>query len=206
MSDLDDEYRKYCLNVGHLFSGFARLETLLAASLKLHLMRLLDGSCDKNRSARLAGAIYGSMRFKASRDAIKRVLKAENAPTELTQYVTDIFIQAGHIEDLRDKIAHQQVLPAHDDMDGYWQVSDQASTRDLTNVKFYVFDTIAISSAASDLGLAGECLGKNAIKGPLFAGLTDFSQPAWRYKPSMLKLVPHSKLRIHPTQSLPPEA
>ena len=198
MSDLDNEYRKYCLNVGHLFTGFARLETLLSACLRLHLMNNIDDSGDTNRPARLAGAIYGGMRFKASRDVIKRVLKAEKASADLLQYVTDIFAQAGHIEDLRDKIAHQQVAPAHDDMDGYWQVSDHASTKDLTNIKFYVFDTKIIFDAALDLELVGESLADRPITNRLFAGLTDFSPPAWRYKPSMLKLVPRSKLTAPP--------
>jgi hypothetical protein len=91
-------------------------------------------------------------------------------------------------------------------MDGYWQVSNHATTRDLTEIKFYVFDTNVVFDAASDLTLAGECLACEPITDRLFAGLTDFSQPAWRYKPSMLKLVPHSKLRIPPEQSPPLKA
>jgi hypothetical protein len=207
MSDLDEEYRKFCLNVGHLFTSFARFENMLLACMKLHLMKNIDhGTDDQKRSAKLASAIYGSMRIKASRDAINRILKAESAPAELKSYVTKIFSQVGHIENLRDQIAHQQVVPAHSDMDGYWQVSNHATTRDLTEIKFYVFDTNVVFDAASDLTLAGECLACEPITDRLFAGLTDFSQPAWRYKPSMLKLVPHSKLRIPPEQSPPLKA
>ena len=36
-NELNAEYRLYCLNVGNLFTEFARLENLLTSALKLHL-------------------------------------------------------------------------------------------------------------------------------------------------------------------------
>lgn len=193
---LNAEYRLYCLNIGHLLTHFSRLENLLTSVLKLHLA-LNIGSPNEPRSMRIASAIYGSMRFKASRDTIKRLLEAEGAPKDRVTFVESLFTQISHIESLRDKIAHQLVVPAHADLGGYWQVSDMVNTRNIRNLQVWVFDTDALEAAAMDLDEIGNLLGNKPVNDRLFDQLPDFKLPSWRYKPSMLKLVPHSKLKAH---------
>ena len=198
-NELNAEYRLYCLNVGNLFTEFARLENLLTSALKLHLAFNI-GSPEDVSAMRLASAIYGSMRFKASRDTIKRLFEVEDSPKLRVQFVENIFAQVGHIEAIRDKIAHQMVMPAHSDLGAFWQVSDMVTTRNIQQVKVWVFNTDAVFAAAKDLNTIGDILGKRPITNKLFDHLAEFALPSWRYKPSMLKLVPHSKLKIPPTQ------
>lgn len=198
-SNIDDEYRLFCLNVGHLFTAFARLENTLTGSLKLHLSFNFAKPGD-TRSMKLASAIYGSMRFKASRDTIKRILVVEGAAKETTALLENVFAQIGHIESFRDKIAHQTVTPAHSGMGGFWQVTDMLNTRDLVKTQAWVFDTDALAHASRDLLLATDIIGGRNVNVPLFGDLPDLAPPAWQYKPSMLKLVPRSKLRTPPPQ------
>lgn len=196
-NELNAEYRLYCLNVGNLFTEFARLENLLTSALKLHLAFNM-ASPEDVRAMRLSSAIYGSMRFKASRDTIKRLFEVEGSPKARVKFVEELFAQVGHIEAIRDKIAHQMVVPAHADLGAFWQVSDLVNTRDIQQLKVWIFDTNAVLFAAQDLNSIGDILGKRPITNRLFDHLADFSLPSWRYKPSMLKLVPHSKLKIPP--------
>lgn len=194
---VDREYQIFCLQTGHLFTGFARMENLLTSALKLHLAFNL-ASPEDTPSMKLASAIYGSMRLSASRDTIKRILAVEDAPKPLREFIEGVFAQLGHIEALRNKIAHQTVTPAHKDMGGFWQVSDLVNVRELSKLKVWAFDTKAIMNAAEDVVAAADRLGSRPVNGQLFSQLNDLSPPPWRYKPSQLKLVPHSKLRTPP--------
>lgn len=196
--DAADEYRLYCANVGHLFTAFARLETTLTGSLKLHLAINIEKP-GTPRAMKLASAIYGSMRYKASRDAIKRILAAESASKSLVAHIEGVFAHVGHIENFRDKIAHQSVSAALNGKDGFWQVSDVVNTRDLVKTQVWAFDTSAVGAAANDLFLAEAIIGGRPVAGKIFDGLTDLSPPTWRYKSSMLKPVPQSRLIVPPS-------
>ena len=140
------------------------------------------------------------MRFKTARDTIKRILAAEGADKPLVDYLEGIFAQIGHVENFRDKIAHQAVTPAHSDMDAFWQVSDLVNTRDLAKTQVWVFETSAVAAGSRDLLLAADLIGRKEVKGGNFGDYSDLSPPTWQYKPSMLKLVPRSKLRTPPPQ------
>lgn len=204
--DLDDQYRMLALMAGHLFICFARLETCLASLLKLHLASAM-GDIMKVEYVRLSSAIYGGMRFGASRDAIKRIATAEDAPGATVDLALDIFSQVGHIQDLRDKIAHHLVVPAYDGAEAYWQVTDAPVTRDIRHPKVYVFDSESVQHAAADLTLAADRMGGAVVnKGHVLQSLErDLSPIPWRYKPSMLKLVPRNKLRAPPETPHQPE-
>lgn len=197
MSDLEAEYQNYSLNLGHLINTFGRMESLLTSALKLHLAMNI-GSPTDTRAMQLASAIYGSMRLRAARDTVKRVLDADDAPTARRARVEKVFEQLGHIESLRDKLAHQIVTPAHSDLGAYWQVSDHVTTRKLKQIKVWVFDTAAISHAAADLDKAAHFLGAMPISDRLFSHLDEAALPNWKYNASMLREVPHSKLRVPP--------
>lgn len=200
--DLNQKYRELCLSVGHLFITFGRFEGTLAAILRLHLAFNLSDR-DPTQGVALSSAIYGSMRFKAARDTLRRLSKIEAVKDDVDAFLDHIFSQVGHIESLRDKLAHQTVVAVHPDFltsDGEWQVSDQAATRDIKNLKIYVFSKDVVQKAAHDLNVISSRLGNNPANIRLFDGLN--TEPiAWQYKPEMLKLV---RLGTARTQTQPP--
>lgn len=197
MGDINEEYRRYSTHLGHLFASFARMETLLMGTLKLYLTMNIGGLED-SRSMQLASAIFGSMRFRATRDMIKRVMDADGAPKERVATISNTLEHLTHIEALRDKLAHQLVTPAHGDLGAFWQVSDHTMTRNIKGLKVWVFDTLSVAHAAHDLVVAADFLGSLPASNYLFSQIDLSSPPTWRYKPSMLKLVPHNKLRTPP--------
>lgn len=164
--------------------------------LRLHLANNL-AACGEHQSLVLSSAIYGSMRFKASRDTMRRLAAAELAPEGVNKFLDDVFAQVGHIESLRDKIAHQVIVPSVSPGEGFWQVSDQTVTRDLKKLKIYLFDTAAVEAAAADLTTAGSRLGNQTVGTRFFANEGfDLTPIAWRYKSSMLKHVLRGTGRI----------
>jgi hypothetical protein len=194
-SIVDAHYRNYCVRVGHLFAAFSRFETGLTATLKLHLANNINEQ-NGAQAKRLSAAIYGSMRFKASRDNIKRILEIEGADRSIRDVSDDIFLQVGHIEAFRDKIAHQIVAPGFSGGGkAFWQVSDYITTRDSAAPKVWVFDNDAVAAAGHDLVVAGDAIGPRPVEGRLFTHLAGAQRPAWQYRPSMLKLVSHNKRR-----------
>ena len=83
---------------------FGRLEGTLTAALKLHLaMRMKDGNPSASEVA-LTSAVYGSMRFKAIRDTIKRIMHVEETPKRNADFVRLLFEHVGHVENLRDNV------------------------------------------------------------------------------------------------------
>ena len=193
------EYDQFCREVGKLILGFGNLENSLSICLKWHL-KVAMVIVKPGHSLSLAGAIYGSMRFKTSRDTIKRILKAERASNEVTAFLTDAFGHIGHIEELRDKIAHQAVIEPVESHSGQWEAWDAFTTRDPQNDRVWAFSLSAVAMAADDAHALVERFSgyldaqHEAGSTELFASL-DLSPIAWRYKPSMLALLPKSKRR-----------
>lgn len=185
-------YDDFSIATGRLFLKWADLETILSAGLRLHLERRLSkprGSKIDERIG-LAAAIYGSMRLKASRDIIKRILTHEKAGQEALDFHRLFFEQLAHIEDLRDKLAHQYSRPGEKPSE--WVLVDIATTKTHYKPKAYQIDALNILAAAIDLQTA-----TNRVSSlfPLDQRKrVDLTLPAWRYKSSMLKLLPHKKL------------
>lgn len=191
---LNDAYRALCMGVGHLFINFGRWEGALSAMLRLHLAEAAGSSMGDKVAISLSSAIYGSMRYKAARDTINRINVVEALDGASSIFLEGVFAQAGHIEGLRDKLAHQAIVPSIDAEHGYWQVSDQTVTRDLKKVKIYTFDVEAVIAAANDLNIATDRLGNRAASPKLFGELS--TEPiAWQYKPSMLRHVQIGRAR-----------
>ena len=202
--DVDAEYRELCSVVGHLFMAFSRLEGALAALLKLHLGDKLPK--DSHVQQTLPSAVYGSMRFKAARDTLKRVMGVERTPDATRKFVSGVFEQIASIESLRDMLAHQQTVPA-DEGWPFWQITDLMSTRDIPNTKIYIITPSDISKAADDLVNVGLRLGSNsALKGIFTGDGFDISPIPWLYKPSMLKLLHQHKGRLPLGRARPPKA
>lgn len=196
-ADIDREYQLYSLHLGHLVNTFGRMETLLMSALKLHLAMNIGSPTDV-RAMQLAASIYGSMRFKAAKDTVKRILEVEEGPAQRRKIASEVFEQLAHIEDFRDKLAHQIVTAAHSDLGAFWQVSDHVTTRKLRSLKVWVFDTVALKYATSDLEAAAQLLGHKPVTNQLFDHLDHAELPKWSYKSSLLKVVPYTKLRWPP--------
>ena len=200
-------YIELCAQVGHLFLSFANLEGVLTGALKLHMAESIDVDEGSPRAIKLASAVYGSMRFTQSRDTIKRVISTEPPAPEKLAALTDIFAQIGHVLAFRDMLAHQSLQRATQRIDGTWRLSNLFTTKDVTKPLVYEFQLTAINAAASDLVTATGLLGRQRMTSCLIDGLIgDPSQTAWRYKPSMLKLVPRSKLNFPQEPKTPPQS
>lgn len=63
---------------------------------------------------RLAAAIFGSMRLKASRDICKCILTEEGASSTVLALHKALSERVAHIEDLRDKLALQWLKRSDD--------------------------------------------------------------------------------------------
>ncbi|MEA3034921.1 MAG: hypothetical protein QOH04_680 [Sphingomonadales bacterium] len=197
-------YPALCLAIGRLFLAFGMLEVSLAAGLRLHLQRCMAGEVGDNKSLEIAYTVYGSMRLKAARDALKRMLELERLGPQREAFRAAFFAHIGHIEDLRDKLAHQFVEKAWEEDDGNWVVSDSTTSRSPKSIKFYIFQTSAVVCAAADLEIAAHRIG--AIIPTIGDRWKEFdlSPPPWRYKPSMLKLLPQSNRLLRKARKPPP--
>ncbi|HMG48785.1 MAG TPA: hypothetical protein VK614_15160 [Allosphingosinicella sp.] len=162
--------------------------------LKLHLANNVSEDTSQTRTIALASAVYGSMRFKTSRDTINRILTTEPPKKTKAARLAAIFAHLGNIEKLRDYIAHQQISPVSQPMDGNWQISTLFSAKDLTKTAVFHFKTEAVNAASSDLTVALQRLGGRDVGTSLIDALIDDASPIpWQYKPSMLKQVHQSK-------------
>lgn len=206
--NLNAKYREFCTAVGHLFISFGRLEGTLSAILRLHLANNFADHLGQREAVRMSSAIYGSLRFKAARDTLRRLSKAEGVSDDVEKFLDAVFTQVGHIEVLRDKLAHHVVVASADEeAEGYWQVSDQAVTRDLSKIKVYVFDDDAVVAAAFDLIAVGHRLGGYKQGTNLFTKDALSLEPiAWQYKPSMLKQVRRGTARTLQGRPTPPQS
>jgi hypothetical protein len=190
---INEQYRQLCTAVGHLFITFARLEGALSAMLRMHLAGKMVGEVDM-RTLGLSSAIYGSMRFSTARDTIKRIMTTEKTDAKVQEFVLAVFAHIGHIQTLRDNVAHQQTVPAVED--GYWQFTDLITTRDISKPKIYLFHPNVVSRAGTDLVTAGDRLARDQTGKQLFnPEKFDISPIPWLYKPSMLKLLSQNDLR-----------
>ena len=193
------DYDQFCREVGKLILGFGNLENTLSICLKWHLRDAMI-ILKPNHAASLSSAVYGSMRFKSSRDTIKRILKAERAGDQLAAFLAGAFVQMAHIEELRDKIAHQAVIEPRESHSGQWEAWDVFTTRDPENDRVWSFSLDAVAMAADDSHAFVERIStyldvhRENVNSTLFGNL-DVSPIAWRYKPSTLKLLPRSKRR-----------
>lgn len=173
--------------VGALILEFADLENAVAAGLRLHLTFRLQPESDTNALA-IAAAVYGSMRLKTSTLIMRRVMVQENVCPEALKLFDDVFAHAGHINDLRDKLAHQSLRAASADPEGHWAVDNLTTTRDLHRKQEYEFYTSDVVAAHCDLQTIREVT-SGLLPHPGIREKAVPKSPAWRYKPQSLKLV-----------------
>lgn len=190
-SDGRNEAQRFCEAVGQLLLAFAGVENQLQALLKLHLMQQITTDPDDSKVVGMVAAIYGSMRFSASRDTMKRIMAVENTPNEHAVFAKDLFDHLGNIQSLRDMLAHQALeMP---DGDGPWTLHDVFTTRDTSKPKTFALRTDDLTLAGYDLFAACDRIGGFEAEGTLFSG-GDTSLVSWLYKPSMLKFLPKNRV------------
>lgn len=194
--DGEDAYTSLCRLTGHLFLRFAALETALSVMLRMHLSDNI-GDTEKPDGLRLASAIYGGLRYSAARDHIKRIMEVESTGAVEKAFVSSAFQHISHIQNLRDQLAHRHVNGAYTGGSGMWQLVDFATSKDISKPQVHLFHIGSVFYAAEDLTTAMERLcSYNPGTGCLFpTGAFDTSPIPWRYKSSMLKLVPLDTLR-----------
>ena len=182
-----DRWKPVYLASGQLLLFFARIESYLAQCVRFNLGWRTDLSRYKDGSG-YAAVILGSQRFKATRDTIKRVIEHENSlSSQQRAAVKEAMDHCGHIAAIRDKIAHQMLLP-HPDDQKVWLLTDSYSTRDLQNARTWQIRTAAFTDCTHDLSAVINFLGPPSASGTLFINVPN-EPPTWRYKPSELKLL-----------------
>lgn len=190
-------YLELCMQVGHLFLSFANLEGVLTSILKLHMAENLESNESNPTGIKLASAVYGGLRFTQARDIMKRIIATEVPPSEKVDFLTGIFAQIGHVQAFRDMLAHQSLQRSTERIDGTWRLSNMFTTKDVTRPLVYEFTLEAVNAASSDLMKATKRLGGQPVTTNLVdSAVGDLSPIPWRYKPSLLKLVPRSQLNF----------
>jgi hypothetical protein len=178
----NNPYARLCAAAGGLFLAWAGLENEMAAALR-NYMNAQAGNSPKGLA--LACAVFGSMRMKASRDTMKRIAVEHEFGEAAIAFNDQLFTQIGHIETLRDKLAHQFAFKAHEEEDGWWAVTDLVTSRSMKTLKAYKFHNDSVAAAALDVRDATA-----AVSNILRSGADPIpALPAWRYRPSMLELL-----------------
>jgi hypothetical protein len=199
----DELITKMCEATGRLILAFAQVETVLSACLRFNLSNKIDVRLSPNTTG-FAAAVYGSLRFKASRDTIKRVVHEERKLTEAQiQNLGDVFEHIAHIANLRDKLAHQLAVipPTKPDV---WLLSDTYSTRRFHSRQTWQITSENVQEAASDLAAARELFMVGLTSGILLKNVPE-TPPTWRYKPSALKLLDPETARALLPRGRPPQ-
>lgn len=184
-----EDYKKLYALTGQLILLFASAEVYLSGCLRFNLSHKIDPAHESPEVHGFTGAVFGSIRFKAAVDIIKRVVEEERVlrPAQ-TAALQKVFEHFGHIASLRDKLAHQYTTP-HPDIGGSWLISDSYSTRRPHSQKAWQITNEGIRDAALDLDLGRGWLGSHVQSAAMFSHVPD-EPPTWRYKPSSLKLLP----------------
>lgn len=201
MAEDSHDYGLLCNAVGALMLEFASLEVGVSAGLRLHLTFRLEKH-PRAESLNLAGAIYGSMRLRTSQNIMRRIIVEEGAPPRTLEIFDALFAHVGHINTLRDKLAHQ-AIGIEPTKPGVWTVSDLVTTRDVRNNLVYQFTANLIWSAVADLKTANK-LQRACLANPAFIDREPDELPTWRYKPSELKLVRRKSAPFVPARTPPP--
>lgn len=193
--DPEDFYRELCLHVGYLFMTWASFENTLSGVLKLHLANVISEDPNETSTIAMSSAIFGSMRFKAARDAINRIIASQPPKPLKAGKLGKIFEHIGNVEKFRDYFAHQSIQPTGQSLDGRWQITTMMTAKDLSKVQFFQFTTDAVEKAWTDVNLAMSALTDRDVTGVSLIDslIGDDPLPAWHYKPSLLKPVHHSK-------------
>jgi hypothetical protein len=174
-----------CEATGRLVLTFAQIETVLSAGLRFNLSNKV-GAAPAGNPTGIAAAVYGSMRFKAARDTINRLVHEEGALTERqTEVLGAMFEHIAHIANLRDKLAHQYATN-QDDGGDVWLLSDSFTTRRFHARQTWRIAAIDVHWAALDLAAARRIFMNNLGGGVLFKKLPE-TPPTWRYKPTALE-------------------
>lgn len=190
--DLATDEGLLCHATGRLFLDWAALESVLATSLRRHLQERMAHRTKEQRhqAIRTACAIYGSMRFEASRKMIKRIATEESFDENAMHFFERAFAHIGNIQKLRDVIAHQILDKIK--MVGVWRFNNVVTARSTASQTTYEVKTADILKAANDLDLAAWRLSGFLLmkvhKEPF-----DLTPPPWQYRPSMLRLQTQSR-------------
>ena len=197
--DSSETWLEIAATAGSVFLNFGRLECSLSFELRRHLESHLRSQDDDLKGFRLASAIYGGMRFKDSSAMVKRIAEQEHYPSDALAYLTDFFGHIGHIAALRDKLAHQVVMPAIGGPNGTLHIIDAFNIRNPMGYKRYEITTKEMAYAAVDLKTASKVLQAHPLTLKGGRKQLDLTPVPWRYKSSMLKLV-RRKTATSPTE------
>ena len=192
-----DEMFHYFAASGGLFFATAKLECTLNATLKSHLIFSIRPGADVNapdpdlkRAYRISHAIIGSNRYSASKDTLKRVLRAESVCKEVSAFIDAIFDHASEVVKLRDRLAHQYTSKALEKNDQWWINNNFPNIKDAGSEDPILFELKQLVFATIDIGKIISSLDQFTINEQFDITFSkqqsNLVVPEWSYKPSAL--------------------
>lgn len=138
---------------------------------------------DEPESKRLIAAVTGGSRMSPAKDTMKRIMRVLKADKGTRVHVDGLFAQLGHIQWLRDRLAHN--LTEIEQGPPFFNF-DFALIREVDRAEDVAFGIEAIEAAVEDLHfIGGELLSLDEALLPT-GKPRPFRPLAWRYKPELL--------------------
>lgn len=192
-----DEMFHYFAASGGLFFATAKLECTLSAILKSHLIfsirpggEVNAPDADFKRAYRISHAIIGANRYSASKDTLKRVLRAESVCKDVSAFIDALFAQASEVVSLRDRLAHQYTSRASQKNDQWWINNNFPNIKDAGSEDPIMFELKQLILATIDIGKIIDLLDQFTVDDQFDVTFSRQQStlvvPEWCYKPSAL--------------------
>jgi hypothetical protein len=176
------EFEAYFLALGNFNHAFTSLESLLTCCVKNTLRRQMREDGDEW----VINAVVGGLRISNAKAIVQRLVRALGATKDNQVLVQSVFAQSGHIEWLRNRIAHNATLLRGTDTKNFFVNVDFASASEPEKSEFVGFKPGVIRCATQDL------FEIKRVVDDLFSMLHGSIPEAkivlssWQYKPAML--------------------
>jgi hypothetical protein len=175
-------FQAYFLALGNFNHAFTRLESTLTCCIKNTLKREMRDDGDEW----VINAVVGGLRIGAAKAIIQRLLRTFGATKDHQLLLQAIFAQSGHIEWLRNRIAHNATLLRGTDEKHFFVNVDFASAAEPEKSEYVGFQPGVIRCATQDLIAITRAVDDLFSMLQTLIPMQNIELPSWQYKPAML--------------------
>ena len=175
-------FEHYFRMLGEFNNAFTGLEHMLTCAIKNTLSKQLKDGTDEW----LINAIVGSMRMSPAKSTVQRILRVQNASKVRQDIVEKAFAHLGHIERLRNRLAHNRTVLRGTDERHAFVNYDFASATELSKSEFIAFQPMTIRLASEDLAAITQLVDDLMSMHHGTIPDANLQLPTWRYKPDAL--------------------
>lgn len=175
--------------LGRLNHSYTSVEVFLAQIIAV----LMAAGTHSREHAMMILAMLTGGRMKPLKDAVNRILRAANAPADQRQRVSEVFAQLGHIQFLRDRLAHNETRLVDGAAKPLFESLDSSLSKDPAQLESIIFETNALHAAADDLDqilIFTAVIFEEQLEligyPPHQDKASTIALDAWQYKPTML--------------------